>query len=143
VALQKQVMAFEMARALSHERVQHRAQLSDRLNALFDEGMQIDGEQHAAHIASTAAARGLVERWFDDHDVLLAPSTMGEAPAGTGATGDPLFCRGWTLLGLPCVHLPFAQGNHGLPVGLQLVGRAGDDQRLLAASQWCWERLAP
>ncbi|MDP2004060.1 MAG: amidase [Rubrivivax sp.] len=141
VALQKAVMAFEMARALSHERVQHRAKLSPRLVGLLDEGWAIGGETHAANIAATAAARRLAETWFDDHDVLLAPSAMGEAPDGINATGDPLFCRGWTLLGLPCVHLPFARGRQGLPVGLQLVGRAGDDHRLLAAAQWCLERL--
>ena len=143
VALQKSVMAHEMARALSHERVQHRVRISERLNTLFDEGMRVDGEQHAADLASTFAARQLADRWFDTFDVLLAPSTTGEAPAGNHATGDPLFCRGWTLLGLPCVHLPFAQSRNGLPVGLQLVGRAGADRRLLAAAQWCWERLAP
>ncbi len=143
VALQKRIMAHEMARALSHERVQHHARLSQRLNALFDEGMRIGGEQHAADITSTQAARRLADHWFDSFDVLLAPSTTGTAPAGISATGDPIFCRGWTLLGLPCVHLPFAQGQGGLPVGLQLVGRAGDDHRLLAAAQWCWERLAP
>ncbi len=143
VALQKRVMAHEMARALSHERVHHRARLSDRLNDLFDEGMGIGGEQHAADLASTTAARALADAWFGEIDVLLAPSTTGEAPQGIGATGDPLFSRGWTLLGLPCVHLPFAQSRNGLPVGLQLVGRAGDDRRLLAAAQWCWERLAP
>ncbi len=142
VALQKQVMAHEMARALGHERVHHRARISERLNALFDEGIQINGERHAAHLAQTTAARALADSWFNEVDLLLAPSTTGEAPEGLGATGDPLFCRGWTLLGLPCVHLPFARGRHGLPVGLQLVGRAGDDHRLLAAAQWCWERLS-
>lgn len=38
VALQKAVMAFEMARALSHERVRHGARLSERLRGLLDEG---------------------------------------------------------------------------------------------------------
>jgi Asp-tRNA(Asn)/Glu-tRNA(Gln) amidotransferase A subunit family amidase len=142
VALQKAVMAFEMARSLSHERVQHRARLSDRLVALLDEGMAISGEAHGANCAAAAMARQQAETWFDRYDLLLAPSAAGEAPAGIDATGDPLFCRGWTLLGLPCVHLPFAQGRHGLPVGLQVVGRAGDDHRLLAAAHWCLERLA-
>ena len=141
VALQKQVMACEMARALSAERTQHRAALSERLRALLDEGMAIDGEDHAGALVRTTAARGLADGWFDDFDLLLAPSATGEAPAGTEATGDPLFCRGWTLLGLPCVHLPFFSGRHGLPVGLQVVGRYGDDHRLLAAAHWCFERL--
>jgi Asp-tRNA(Asn)/Glu-tRNA(Gln) amidotransferase A subunit family amidase len=141
VGLQKAVMAFDMARALSHERLCHRDRLSGRLRALFDEGVAIPGARHAAHLAQTADAQRRVDAMFDRFDVLLAPSASGEAPHGTDATGDPLFCRGWTLLGLPCIHLPFTTGKHGLPVGLQLVGRFGDDHRLLAVAQWVHERL--
>ena len=141
VALQKAVMTHEMARSLSAERLQHRASLSDGLVQLFDEGMGIDGQTHAHHLAQVQAARHVAAAWFDKHDVLLAPSTIGEAPAGLHATGDPLFCRGWTLLGLPCVHLPFAVGGTGLPVGLQLVGRWGADAQLLAVAHGCWQRL--
>ena len=142
VALQKSVMAFEMARSLSHERVRQRDRLSERLVALLDEGMAIPGETHVADLARTAAAQRRIDAVFDDVDALLAPSACGQAPAGIGATGDPLFSRGWTLLGLPCIHLPFARGSQGLPVGLQLVGRFGDDHRLLATAQWVHERLA-
>ena len=134
VALQKAVMAFEMSRALSHERLQHRHRLSDRLLALLDDGQAISGADHAAHLAQTQAAQQQVNALFDQVDLLLAPSTIGEAPAGLAATGDPLFCRGWTLLGLPCIHLPLTVGRRRLPMGLQLVGRWGDDHRLLAAA---------
>ena len=142
VTLQKAVMAFEMARSLSHERIHHRARLSERLNALMDDGMAIDGERHAAHLGLVAAARRAIEPVFERFDLLLAPSAIGEAPRGLDATGDPLFCRGWTLLGLPCIHLPLASGPQGLPIGLQLVGRHGDDHRLLAGARWVHERLA-
>ncbi len=142
VALQKAVMTYEMARSLSHERTVHRTALSDRLRDLFDEGMAIGSPAHAGRLAATLQARRLADAWFEDFDLLLAPSTLGEAPAGIGATGDPLFSRGWSLLGLPCVHLPFAQGRNGLPVGLQIVGRWGDDHRLLAAAHWCMVRLS-
>jgi len=140
-ALQKAVMAFEMTRALSHERVAHAERLSARLRGLFAEGLAISGAQHAHRVAQVADAQRRVDALFDRFDVLLAPSTTGEAPSGLEATGDPLFCRGWTLLGLPCIHLPFTTGRHGLPLGLQLVGRFGDDHRLLAAAQWVHERL--
>jgi len=141
VELQKSVMAWEMARSLSHERLRHREGLSGRLAALVDEGLAIDGERHVADLAAVTAWRARADALFVAHDVIVAPSATGEAPAGLGATGDPLFCRGWTLLGLPCVHLPFARGGHGLPVGVQLVGRVGDDHRLLAAAQWAQQRL--
>jgi Asp-tRNA(Asn)/Glu-tRNA(Gln) amidotransferase A subunit family amidase len=142
VELQKAVMAFEMARALSHERVVHEGRLSARLAALLAEGLAITGAEHVANLSRTAAAQRRVDALFDRFDVLLAPSAAGEAPRGLDATGDPLFCRGWTLLGLPCVHLPFATGLHGLPVGLQLVGRWGQDHQLLATAQWVHERLS-
>jgi Asp-tRNA(Asn)/Glu-tRNA(Gln) amidotransferase A subunit family amidase len=107
--------------------------VAERLCLLMDEGLAISGERHAADLAHAAAARCSVDALFDRFDVLLAPSTAGEAPIGIDATGDPRFCRGWTLLGLPCVHLPSTRGRQGLPVGLQLVGRRGEDHRLLAA----------
>ncbi len=140
IQLQKDVMTFEMARALSHERIHHRARLSAPLNSLLDDGMAMTGEQHAANLSTVAQWRQRIDALFECHDVLLTPSTTGIAPEGT-ATGDPLFCRSWSILGLPSVHLPFTTGHKGLPVGLQLVGRFGQDHHLLAAAQWVQERL--
>lgn len=142
VPLQQAVMAHEAARALAWEHRQQRERLSEPLRALLDQGAAIPGELHAAHLAEAAACAAAVDVLFERHDVLLAPSTLGEAPEGLAHTGDPLFCRAWSLLGLPCLHLPFAQGATGLPVGLQLVGRRGEDHRLLAAAQWVEARLA-
>ena len=140
VALQKDVMLHEAARSLSHERLQHHAALSPGLQAMLAAGLAIPAEAHARHLAAAESWRRRIDTLFDAHDVLLAPSTTGEAPTIDG-TGDPLFCRAWSLLGLPCVHLPFARGAGGLPVGLQLVGRHGDDARLLAAAHWAHDLL--
>ena len=141
VAIQKQVQAFETARSLSHERLHHAQQLSLPLQALIAEGLAISGETHAQNLQATATARQHAAALFNIHDVLLAPSSIGEAPAGLGATGDPIFCRTWTLLGLPCNHLPSTRGKNGLPIGLQLVGAYGDDHRLMAAAHWIHARL--
>ncbi|MDP3690571.1 amidase [Bradyrhizobium sp.] len=141
IQLQKDLMTFEMARSLSHERLRHREALSPQLVALLDAGMAIDGATHEAYLQRTADWRLRIDSLFERHDVLLTPSTTGVAPAGLAATGDPLFCRSWSLLGLPAVHLPFATGAKGLPVGLQLVGRMGEDHKLLAAAQRIHERL--
>jgi amidase len=61
---------------------------------------------------------------------------------GLDSTGDPRFNRTWTLLGAPCVNLPAGTGEGGLPVGVQLVGRPGDDARLLATAIWAERQLA-
>ena len=139
-AVQAAIQAHETATALADEHRRHRERLSPALLDLLDRGRSIDAATIAAHQARAARWRAEVDALFDRYDVLLAPSAVDEAPAGLQFTGDPVFCRPWSLLGLPCVHLPFARGASGLPVGLQLVGRHGDDHRLLAAAQWCMAR---
>jgi Asp-tRNA(Asn)/Glu-tRNA(Gln) amidotransferase A subunit family amidase len=141
VQLQKDICSFEMARSLSHERLRHRGQISAALNGLFDEGMKVDGISHAQNLMIAQEWRQKVQALFQAQDFLLTPSTIGEAPLGLQSTGDPLFCRSWTLLGLPCVHIPFTTGHLGLPIGLQLVAAHGDDHRLLAAAQWVHQQL--
>jgi Asp-tRNA(Asn)/Glu-tRNA(Gln) amidotransferase A subunit family amidase len=141
VEVQKSIQAFETARSLRHEHRHHAAQLSPQLLALLEEGLRISGQTHSRHLQALVTQRQLAARLFDEHDALLAPSAMGEAPEGLSGTGDPLFCRSWTLLGLPCIHLPFFRGRRGLPVGLQLVGAYGQDQALLATAHWVHQRL--
>ena len=141
LTVQKAIQAFETSRSLSHERLNHFDHLSPTLQALLNLGMTISGAEHAGNLLSTLCARQQAQALFDTCDVILTPSSIGEAPLGLSSTGDPCFCRTWTLLGLPCVHLPFTQGKNGLPVGLQLVGKYGDDHRLLLAAHWVHARL--
>lgn len=141
-AVQAVLQAHETATALADEHRRHRDLLSPALLALLDKGRAIDAMQVEAHRVRAARWRVEVDTLFDRFDVLLAPSAVDEAPEGLQHTGDPVFCRPWSLLGLPCVHLPFATGSSGLPVGLQLVGRFGEDHRLMAAAQWAMQRLS-
>ena len=67
-------------------------------------------------------------------DGVLTPSATGVPPLGLDFTGDPLFCRVWTLIGAPCVSLPLAWTSDRLPVGLQLIGVPGSDSATLAAA---------
>ncbi len=139
---QKEIMAYELAGSLAHERLRHWEQLSPKLQALFEEGKRIPAERHWANIQLAYSARAKVSSAFGDCEAWLAPSTTGEAPATTEQTGDPVFGRIWTLLGLPCVHLPFTTGQSGMPVGLQLVGRYGEDRVVLRIARWLMTRLA-
>jgi Asp-tRNA(Asn)/Glu-tRNA(Gln) amidotransferase A subunit family amidase len=136
VQVQADIMEYEEARSFAHERLHHAGALSSSLTAILLAGAAITPEQHEANRAAANRARQMADACFDDVDVLLAPSTIGAAPAGLQSTGNPLFCRMWTLLGLPCVHLPFARAANGMPVGLQVVGRFDDDRRTLQAAHW-------
>jgi Asp-tRNA(Asn)/Glu-tRNA(Gln) amidotransferase A subunit family amidase len=66
-------------------------------------------------------------------DLVLTPSARDIAPEGLGATGDPLFCRGWTGLGVPSLGFP-ATWQDELSIGLQFVGRTGEDRAMLATA---------
>jgi Asp-tRNA(Asn)/Glu-tRNA(Gln) amidotransferase A subunit family amidase len=133
-AAQKTIMAWEAARSLAVEFNEHGSLLSAPIIDLVRRGQQIEeGELRAAR-ALAHRGRQRVALLMQDVDVLLVPSAPGEAPAGLAATGDPVFSRVWTLLGLPCANVPGLLGPHGLPIGLQLVGHPDRERDLLEAA---------
>ena len=131
---QETIMGFELVRGLAYERLQHSAELSPRLAQQLDAGMTVGADAYDAAVAQTVAARDGLDAFFGPCDAVLAPAAPGEAPRGLGYTGNPVFNRMWTLLGVPCVTLPAVRGDGGLPTGIQLVGRRGADARLMAAA---------
>lgn len=139
---QETIMGFELVRSLAHERLMHSAELSPRLAQLLDAAMAVGADAYDAAVAETAAARSRLGTFFGPCDAMLVPAAPGEAPAGLGYTGNPIFNRMWTLLGVPCVTLPAIWGANGLPTGVQLVGRIGDDAGLMRAALFAERALA-
>jgi Asp-tRNA(Asn)/Glu-tRNA(Gln) amidotransferase A subunit family amidase len=45
------------------------------------------------------------------------------------------------VLHVPAINLPCGFGPKGLPLGLQIIGRRGDDARALAVADWAHPRL--
>jgi amidase len=129
---QKAVQAREGALTIGPLRAGHAAQMSSNLHAFLAEGDAVTPEAHAAALALARAALAELPAVMRDVDALLVPAVRGEAPAGLGSTGDPLFCRAWTLLGTPAIAVPAGVGAGGLPIGIQLVGRPGEDRALIA-----------
>jgi amidase len=140
--VQNTIMEFEMVRALAYERTLHSAELSPRLAQLLDAGMTIGADEYDRALARAAEARAGLDAFFGVCDAVLVPAAPGEAPVGLGNTGDPIFNRMWTLLGVPCVTLPARWAENGLPTGVQLVGRWGDDARLTACAVFLERALA-
>ncbi len=132
--LQRLVMAYDMDKALGHERRAHEASLSSILKNYLDEGKDTFARAYDAALATTRDVQGDLDAVFGQADIVLSPSAAGEAPRSLQATGDPAFNRIWTLLQLPCLSMPAGTGPSGLPVGVQLAARRGQDALLLAAA---------
>ena len=65
-------------------------------------------------------------------DIWITPAAPGPAPAGLDSTGDPVMNLPWTQAGFPAINLPSGLASNHLPLGLQLVGRPLDDERLFS-----------
>lgn len=141
VEVQNRVFAYEAARCLAHERRIGGERLSAALRAVLDEGLALAPADYDAALAEAEAARAALPAVFEGLDALLCPAAPGEAPLGLARTGDPLFNRLWTLLGVPAVSVPGLSGPAGLPLGIQVVAPPRADARCLAAADWLFRTL--
>ena len=116
--------------------------LSASMQSVFERAAQIDESEYDAAIRLMRSAGEYFELFFRDYDVILSPSAPGEAPLlSGGATGDPIFCTVWTLLGLPSISVPALVGDNGLPIGLQVIGGLQEDDRLCRTVGWITDQL--
>jgi Asp-tRNA(Asn)/Glu-tRNA(Gln) amidotransferase A subunit family amidase len=140
-AARETINNYERSKSMAAEWASHRDQISAKLQRCIELGMDMPYADYLAAIALGESCRARLADVFEGLDVLLAPCVKGEAPAGLDSTGDPTFQAIWTILYVPTMSLPTHKGPNGLPVGIQLIGRRHDDQRLFACARWVWDRL--
>jgi Asp-tRNA(Asn)/Glu-tRNA(Gln) amidotransferase A subunit family amidase len=136
------VQEFEAHQALAWEYRTHYDAMPPLLRARLDEsaGTTPAAYDEARGIANRA--RRALMKVFDEVDVILTFSAPGAAPKGLASTGDARFNRLWTLMGVPCVNIPAHVAEGGLPVGVQIIARFGDDAGALAAARFVEDALA-
>jgi Asp-tRNA(Asn)/Glu-tRNA(Gln) amidotransferase A subunit family amidase len=139
---QNRIMTKEATINYARERERFAHLLSPGLTAALETGDTVSRKQLAdAKKRRNRAQADLAEVW-QRFDILLTPAAKGEAPSGLGSTGDPIFNRLWTLLGPPCIALPFNTGPFGLPLSVQLIGPHRGDDQLVAWARWVEQRLS-
>ncbi len=135
-AAQGTIWEYEMARNLADEFHRHRERIREPLRGQLAAGWAIPAERYDAAKVLARDCRRMLADVFADYDALIVPAAPGEAPLGLQATGNPVFNRIWTLLHVPAVTVPWGNGPQGLPLGVQVIGRVGDDARALACAHW-------
>jgi len=140
---QRTIMEAEMAANLEPLWSRGRERLSERLRGLIERGCETRAIDYQRTLRKLPPViQSFDELFMERYDAILTPPALGTAPKGLGATGDPVFCVLWTLLGMPAVTLPLMRGANGLPLGVQLVGRRNFDARLLRTARWLESKLA-
>ena len=136
------ILWYEIARSLADEFTRFPEKLDAGLRQRCADGFALDPQDYVRARQHGADCRAHFASALGDYDVLLAPAATGEAPKGLSSTGDVAMNVVWTLLHVPCVAVPAGKSPSGMPLGLQVIGRSGDDARTLACAAWIAERLA-
>jgi Asp-tRNA(Asn)/Glu-tRNA(Gln) amidotransferase A subunit family amidase len=133
-AAHRRLLCFEMARHHARWFPRFADRYRPRTASAIRDGLKVADADAAAIRAGRAGVRARIHAAMDTSgvDVLVCPSAAGPAPAGLDSTGDPSMQLPWTHAGLPVMTLPWGTAANGLPLGLQLVARFMDDERLLA-----------
>jgi aspartyl-tRNA(Asn)/glutamyl-tRNA(Gln) amidotransferase subunit A len=116
----------------------------ERYRAMAGEGARVPASAYLAGIERIAAFRRAVVEAFVDIDAILTPAAAAlpwpaDEPYPPFIDGKPVGPRGhavytgWVnLCGHPAIALPSSPSREGLPIGVQIVGRFGGDEGLLA-----------
>ena len=136
VAWHQTINNVELAHCLRNERarspealgsgIRERLELADRVPATD----YLYARDRIPHVANA------FDEYFEHYDAILTPASLGAAPPIDESTGDPIMQTVWSFAGLPVVNLPLITLSEDLPMGIQAIGSAGQDARLLRTCRW-------
>lgn len=118
--------------------------IGPEIRGLVQLGAAVSENDYLGAQSSALSLRAEADKFFGDCDIVLMPSSAGAAPEIGAGTGDPAFNLFWSLLHTPCLTLPVGNDS-GLPLGIQLIAKRGDDPILLlfaAALEWILQEAA-
>jgi aspartyl-tRNA(Asn)/glutamyl-tRNA(Gln) amidotransferase subunit A len=120
----------------------------------LEHGRRTSGADYARALRHVEVMRALIDDLFQNYDLLLTPTMplpafpIGQHPTKIGGKevnplwGYLLFNPPFNLTGQPAASVPCGFSAEGLPIGLQIVGRRGDERAVLAASA-AFEQVRP
>ncbi|MEO8503916.1 MAG: amidase [Acidobacteriota bacterium] len=133
-ARHRRIVAAETAAVHANWFAEFRDLYAPQTIELIERGQKIPTEQLEIDLGGRSALRRELAALLDGAgcQAWISPSARGVAPLGLASTGDPVMNLPWTQAGLPTLGIPAGLGQSGLPIGLQLAARFGDDAPLFA-----------
>ncbi len=119
----------------------HDERSSPSLPEMARRGSAPAAEGYRTALSEMKGAREYFSDFFHHYDAVIAPAADGEAPLLESGPGDHVPSRVFALCALPSLCVPLLQGETGLPIGVQLVGSAEGDDRLLRSTAWLLARI--
>ncbi|MEM9602987.1 MAG: amidase [Pseudomonadota bacterium] len=137
--------ASNCARLIEAELPGWRERLTPHVSRLLNEHAGVPEDIIASRHARVRELRAEQATLFGDADFLLCPTCPVSAPAVAMLDNESYYERYSNLLlrytvfpslfGCCAVSLPMGRDTHGIPMGLQIIGRDDDDQRLIACAR--------
>lgn len=142
-----EVTATEARLALSAWLPDRLADASPQVAAQWEavRDQELDVERYVARLSDRPVLEREVDAWLDEHPILLAPvaaapaQPLGALDVAVDGRRIDLFeayaaCAYPSALGLPAASVPVARSAEGLPVGVQVIGRRGREDEVLAVA---------
>jgi aspartyl-tRNA(Asn)/glutamyl-tRNA(Gln) amidotransferase subunit A len=135
-ALRARINFAEMAKDYYGYEKRGRDQLSPEIREAIDKGNDVTARDYLAALDWRKVLNAGLDEVFNRCDAIITPAAPGAAPANLNTTGNPIFNGLWTFCGTPALTIPLLWSENGMPIGVQLVGRVGDDARLMRTANW-------
>ena len=133
--------AVEPLSAIAWEIENHWEEIPEPTRKLVEEGRKYGLQNYVEATALAESCRRQLHHIIGPEEIIITLPAPGEAPEGLNHTGSAEFNRLWTVLHVPCLHVPVDKGPRGLPLGIQLVSLRGSESALLAAARWSAGKL--
>jgi Asp-tRNA(Asn)/Glu-tRNA(Gln) amidotransferase A subunit family amidase len=115
--------------------------LSEKLRARLQANKDTPARDYVEALTMRETIYDDLETLLERYDAALCLPATGPAPHGFDTTGSAIFNGLWTYLGVPCISLPRLTVD-GMPLGVQLVGKRGEEGKLLRTARWLDSFLA-
>ena len=139
-ALANKLMTQSDGAAIHRDRLrEHPEMFGDDIRRRLEAGANTPLADYILARRTQTEIRKRFEHFFESHDFLLTPTTPIPAPTIEGhdaveqAGRLTRFTAPFNLAGLPALSLPCGFTKAGLPIGLQIIGRAWGDAKVLNA----------